>query len=109
MLRGMTPQPNPTTTDKYGLSFEEWLANGTAQGCACGVCRQVKRLVIDHKHVVGWAKMPPEERKRYVRGLLCVGCNWKMVPRGMTLAKAEGLVEYLKDFERRFNGSGSGS
>jgi hypothetical protein len=64
----------------YGAS-PEWI-NLTldAQGGACAICKFIpgpgdKVLCLDHKHIEGWKEMPPEERRLYVRGLLCGSCN----------------------------------
>lgn len=63
--------PSKQTLKRYGLSMEEWVAMYDKFGGTCHVCRKPsKRLCVDHFHVRGWAKMPPEERKQYVRGLL---------------------------------------
>jgi hypothetical protein len=58
-------------------------------------------MVIDHEHVRGWKKMPPEQRKLYVRGLTCWYCNSTYLGRGLTVAKAEGVVRYLKAYAAR--------
>lgn len=34
---------------------------------------------VDHFHVNGYKEMPPLERRKYVRGLLCIGCNSRIV------------------------------
>lgn len=51
------------------------------QAKGCGVCGEMEtaqgrtQLSIDHEHVEGWDQMTPEERRHYVRGLLCLRCN----------------------------------
>lgn len=59
------------------------------------------RLVIDHEHVFGWKRMPPEERRLYVRGLLCFFCNHYYLARGLTVDKAENVVRYLKRYAEK--------
>lgn len=49
---------------KYGISFDEYVRRGSAQGGLCGICSRKRRLVVDHDHKTG-----------VVRGLLCSGCN----------------------------------
>ena len=96
--------PKPQTLRKYGLTLQAWQAILRAQGGACAVCRQVPktgRLVTDHEHVKGWKKMPPEQRKLYVRGLLCWWCNHAYLGRGITLYKARGVVAYLMAYKKR--------
>lgn len=76
------------------------------QNGVCFVCKKspsTGRLCIDHEHAPGWKKMPDEERKRYVRGLLCWWCNSAYLARGITIFKAENVVEYLKQYEERKN------
>ncbi len=45
--------------------------------------------------------MPPDDRKRYVRGLLCVYCNFRVVPSRMTAAEAYRMTDYLAAYEDR--------
>jgi Recombination endonuclease VII. len=65
---------------KFGVS-EEWFGSTlAAQGGGCAICNTLTSggrgsFHIDHEHVEGWVKMPPEERRLYVRGLLCSNCN----------------------------------
>jgi hypothetical protein len=96
--------PKKATLQKYGLSEAEWQVMADAQGHRCFVCEKTPttgRLVIDHEHVKGWKKMPPEQRKLYVRGLLCWVCNHYYVGRGITVAKAENVVRYLSLYAAR--------
>lgn len=94
--------PSGTTLMKYGLSEAEWRLILERQGGRCFVCEQVPtkgRLCIDHEHVKGWKKMPPEKRKLFVRGLLCWVCNHYYVGRSITVLKAANVVRYLKEYE----------
>jgi hypothetical protein len=96
--------PSEATLKKYGLIEAEWQVMADAQGHACFICEKTPttgRLVIDHEHVKGWKKMPPEQRKLYVRGLLCWVCNHYYVGRGISIAKAEKVVKYLSDYAQR--------
>lgn len=73
------------------------------QGC-CAICRRKPheaRMCIDHEHVPGWRKMPPEQRKIYVRGILCFYCNYRRVGRGINLEVARRMVQYLENYELR--------
>lgn len=96
--------PKPATLKKYGLSLTDWQAMADEQSHACFVCRQQPtqgRLCIDHDHVRGWKRMPPDQRKRYVRGLLCFRCNTTFVGRGVTVERARGVVAYLQRYQAR--------
>lgn len=90
------------TLRRYGLTELEWLEHLARQGWRCPVCRRrVEQFVTDHEHVKGWAKLPPEDRKRYVRGLLCVYDNYKVVPSRMSAEEAGRMAAYLHDYENR--------
>lgn len=96
--------PSKATLAKYGLSEQEWLALLERQGGVCAVCGKVPstgRLCTDHEHVRGWKKLPPEERKKYVRGILCFFCNHYYVGRSITVEKARRVVSYLQAYEER--------
>lgn len=67
----------------------------------CGKMPKTGRLCIDHEHVKGWKKMPPEERKLYVRGLLCWFCNHTYVGRAITIEKSKRVTQYLEGYEAR--------
>jgi hypothetical protein len=100
----MVLTPTPATLKKYGLSEPEWKAMLDEQGGVCYVCEQEPkkgRLVIDHYHAKGWRKMPPEQRKLFVRGLLCWWCNSSFLGRGITTAKARNVVRYLERYEAK--------
>lgn len=96
--------PKANTLKKYGLSEAEWRVMADEQGEACSVCKQKPmkgRLCIDHEHVKAWKKMPAEQRKLYVRGLLCFRCNTTFVGRGVTIERSESVTLYLRRYAER--------
>ena len=96
--------PKKATLRRYGMTAREWRAMLKAQGGVCAVCRTVPksgRLCTDHEHVKGWKRMPPEERKKWVRGILCFFCNHYYMGRCITVAKARNVLWYLRAFESR--------
>lgn len=100
----MITLPKKATLKRYGLSLEEWKAMLDDQGGVCFVCEKEPpngRLCTDHDHVKKWKKMPPDQRKLYVRGLLCSYCNLRLLRKGWTLKKLERAVEYVKRYEQR--------
>jgi hypothetical protein len=94
--------PSKKTLDKYGLSEDEWVSIFKKQGEVCAICKkESKRYVTDHAHVKGWKKMPPEQRKLYVRGILCWWDNSQIVGRGVTIEKLQNAIDYLLEFEKK--------
>ncbi len=62
----------------YGLTPEQYYALLGEQNGLCKCCKMINdgsRLNVDHKHVEGYSKLPPEEKAKLVRGLLCNACN----------------------------------
>jgi hypothetical protein len=96
-------QPAPKTLEKYGMTAEEHLQLWRDQGEACGVCGEDAhdRYVTDHQHVAGWAKMEPEDRKRFVRGIVGNAENHYLLPRYMNATRAALVHAYLLRYERR--------
>lgn len=100
----MLTVPSIKTLDKYGLSLVFWKLIAAAQGYVCAVCGLLPksgRLCIDHEHVSGFKKLPPEKKRKYVRGLLCWNCNYRFAARGMTEKRARRLVSYLVRYAER--------
>lgn len=62
----------------YGLSLEKWNLMYEEQGRVCKICQTLPKsgiLCVDHRHILKYKKLPPEERCKEVRGLLCFTCN----------------------------------
>lgn len=93
--------PTPATLNKYGLSLDEWKAKFKEQGGVCAICKNPGKLCVDHEHVPGWKKMPPEKRKTFVRGLLCWVCNYFYVGKGMTIFRSKNVTTYLEAYAAR--------
>lgn len=68
----------------YGLSAEEYQSLLISQDNACAICKQVKKLQVDHCHVTG-----------KVRGLLCGPCNRAIGLLGDTYDSVSKAVGYL--------------
>lgn len=102
--------PLPKTLAKYGLTEKDFLAILESQNGICPICHKIPnpskrdgkiRFVIDHYHAKGYAKLPPEKRKAYVRGLVCWYDNRYFLSKGITAEKAKNITTYLEEFERR--------
>ncbi len=99
--QGVTP-PAQRTPDTYGLTQDEWVALLKAQDWKCPICEKGDRVWnTDHEHVPGWAKMKPEERKTYVRGVLCFYCNHRRVNSRMSSEEAQRIADYFRAYEAR--------
>lgn len=93
--------PSPATLKKYGLDLSTWEEIARHQNYVCAVCHRLPksgRLNIDHFHIVKWSKMPPDQRKLYVRGLCCYQCNHAALRRGMTPDRLRSAAHYLESF-----------
>lgn len=105
--RGIKP-PTTATLRRYGIVEGDWLALLAAQGWRCPVCERAAgglRLNVDHEHVPGWKRMPPEERATYVRGVICVRCNWRVVGHHADPDELERVVDYLRAYDARKRGT----
>lgn len=100
--RGVRP-PSVTTLRRYGLTTDDWLTLLKAQGWKCPVCLKKTgvRWCTDHHHVPGWKSKPPEERRRYVRGVLCLFCNHRRVHSHLSAAEAQRIADYFTAYEAR--------
>lgn len=97
----MLKVPTDKTLAKYGLDLVSWGRLALAQKGVCGVCKGLPksgRLHIDHFHIRGYKKLPPDQRRRYVRGLACFRCNSQFMRRGLTLELAKSVVDYLQRY-----------
>lgn len=100
----MLKPPTKATLKKYGLTEQEWLKMAEVQNNKCPICERFLedvKVAIDHYHFKNWKKLQPEERKKYVRGLLCVYDNFRLLPKGITTAKAKNIAIYLENFDQR--------
>jgi len=63
----------------YGISFYEYKRILAVQEGNCAICgkppKPGRSLHVDHKHQQGERKLSGDEKRRYVRGLLCWMCN----------------------------------
>jgi len=99
--------PTKQTLKRYGLSLEEWQAMAEKYNHACAICKtepKKGRLHIDHEHVKGWKKMAPSERKKHVRCLACFRCNVSFIGRGITIARAQAVVDVLAEYALKHPG-----
>lgn len=64
--------------ETYGITLEEWNKMFEAQKGVCWICQTLPKsgiLCVDHRHVSRYKKLPPEEKIKEVRSLLCYQCN----------------------------------
>jgi hypothetical protein len=91
--------PTDATLAKYGMTYEGWSTLLRRQGFACAICKQIPStgmLRIDHAHVKGWKKLPPEEKRKHVRGLLCYFDNkFTLARQGNQSWRLRAAADYL--------------
>jgi len=113
------PEPNPcirlaNTKERakhqrlyktYGITLLEWQEMFRKQYYKCRIClTEHPRMCVDHIHIKGFKKMLPEEKKKYVRGILCFMCNTgikgfeKTVDGSRNRQQLEGTYQYFKEF-----------
>lgn len=97
--------PSKATLKKYGLTPEDWKHLYEEQNGLCPICEKAldTRVCVDHYHARGYKKMPPEQRKLYVRGLTHWWCNKTFLGRGITVQRARNAADYLERFENRLH------
>lgn len=92
----------------YGITLEEWNAMLDKQEGVCYICKTMPKsgvLCVDHEHVAKFKAMKSEEKKQYVRGLLCFLCNTglkgfeKTSDGKKNRQRLEGTYEYFKVFK----------
>lgn len=69
---------NKRLYDTYGITLEIWHKMFEEQKGVCWICQTLPKsgiLCVDHRHVPKYKKLPPEEKAKEVRALLCFGCN----------------------------------
>jgi len=96
---------------RFGIRNEDYERMLKEQGGKCAICGRsetggrkwlsgrITKFAVDHKHVEGYESMPPEEKKKYVRGLLCVSCNNRVL--GLIEDNPELVIKaqkYLESF-----------
>ncbi len=60
----------------YGITLEEFNKKFEEQGNVCACCGKLyPRMCQDHIHVLGFKKMNPTDKRKYLRGICCFQCN----------------------------------
>lgn len=92
----------------YGISLENWQEMLSKQKGVCYICKRMpnsKVLCVDHIHVRAFKSLPEEDKKQYVRGLLCFMCNTalkcieKTTDGKRNRQMLEGIVRYFTEFK----------
>ena len=103
----MIKTPSKYTLKKYGLSIQDWENLLISQNYCCPICErhfdETVHPVVDHFHISGYRKFPPEKKRKYIRGLLCIYDNLRVVSKSLTTKKAYNSWKYLKKFDKKIN------
>lgn len=84
----------------YGITLEEYKEKLDSQGGVCYICKKVyPRMNVDHMHIKGFKKLSLEEKKKYVRGILCFVCNTTI---GKLERRKSGCRELLEGIRNYF-------
>jgi len=109
----MTPSqlraPTNATLKKYGMTSAMWYTLLDLQDGKCPICQREftneLRPCIDHEHVRGYKKMKQENKRHFVRGLVCNYDNRRRIPtnsKGITATEiAFNVYQYLTDYDAR--------
>lgn len=92
----------------YGITLKEWENMFEEQHGVCWICGALPpsgRLSVDHIHIKGFKSMMAEEKKKYVRALLCYMCNTglkgfeKTIDGRRNRQSLEGTYRYFQKFK----------
>ena len=98
----MTPRERHLL-NTYGITEKEYDKMLKAQKGVCFICgspAKTRALSVDHEHVPKYAKMPKDEKRKYIRGALCFVCNKFFLHRGMTIPRAKKIIAYLERYAK---------
>jgi c-di-GMP-related signal transduction protein len=88
---------------KYGITLRDYNEKLKQQNEKCWIClKKYDKLCVDHIHVKDYKKMSNEEKKKYVRGLLCFRCNVmlsKIERQKEARQVLEGIVKYFEVYK----------
>lgn len=73
----------------HGLKPEEYQKMLTEQKHKCKICKEYKKLVVDHDHTT-----------LKIRGLLCTGCNLGLGAFEDDTSKLENAIRYLQESQK---------
>lgn len=78
--KGKAQKKNSHLYNDFGISLVEYNLMLDKQNQCCAICNKHKdsfrtALCVDHLHIENYEELPPTEKKKYIRGLLCDTCN----------------------------------
>lgn len=89
----------------YGLTLDEYNAMYNEQGGVCKICGGVSSdgtsLAVDHDHSVDfeWKFLSSQEKRKYIRGLLCRDCNTGVAMFKDDIDKINKAIKYLNEYK----------
>lgn len=98
---------NKRLYNTYGLTLSEWSTMLLCQNEVCQICKTMPKsgiLCVDHIHIKGFKTMTPEQKRPYIRALLCFMCNTSLKSFEKTTdgqrnrRHLEGVYEYFQKY-----------
>lgn len=83
---------------KYGLTVEAFNSLLGEQNGLCKICGMINdgiALCVDHLHIPDYESLSPNEKAKYVRGLLCNRCNTVIGLMRDNTALLKAAINYL--------------
>lgn len=110
MMTKQEKQKDQRLRKTYGISLEEFNDKLAVQGgCAiegCCIGRSMNGVLCqDHIHIRGFKKMSPEEKKKYLRGIVCFMHNTgfksfeKTIDGVRNRLSLEGTYKYFQQYK----------
>ena len=88
--------------NNYGLSQEDFDSLFSKQDGLCAICNKPfdGKPQVDHDHIAGYEDLPPKEKRKHVRGLLCA-CHNRMIGQGHDDPdELQAGAKYLREYKR---------
>jgi|WetSurSiteA1Bulk_404760.scaffolds.fasta_scaffold00089_5 hypothetical protein len=88
----------------FGITIDEYYHMFDSQNGRCAVCGRPqsecsRAFAVDHIHIDGYEKFSIQEKRKYVRGLLCVSCNTALGKLQDDPEILQNAIDYLLSYQ----------